>query len=575
MQTKDKNKKTKKGRTLRRSLIILMLLAVALPMLCLAMISQYRIWKISEAYMNEIIASDIQALNTSLDMVLDKYATVLYDFCIDEDVIQLVESMERNKGQLDTNHNRLRRKLTYICERNEGIEGITLITSSGQVIFYDRMTDSSEVSTWVGQVKVPDFHSDVVYQDVEAPIQTEEGEIRLYQVARNVMDYRNVGREIGTVVLSINTDTLSDVINTGKNDDTYICRNGRILSSAKPNCPIKDISAVSKKDQRVTSITNERSGWTIYKYYSMVEYSEALRNQTIMLIFTAISMALFLIGAIWYITKPMLVKVEGLVHAMSQVERGDFTVQVSTSGRIPIEVRWILDMFNNMVRQLYKLIDQVKQSAIDQKNAEISAMEAQIDPHFLYNTLDTINWKALEKKEYEISSMVGALADILRYSIRNPGETVSIGQALYWMEQYTMLQSKKLEAPLELVQNVSEEIKNYRIHKLLIQPFVENAIRHGFYQKKDVCRLEVSISMAMDQLHIIVKDNGRGIPPEELARLNDESADMTGHVGLNNARKRMQLYYGQDATVYFESKEGCYTKVHIFVDAFCREEENM
>ena len=93
-----------------------------------------------------------------------------------------------------------------------------------------------------------------------------------------------------------------------------------------------------------------------------------------------------------------------------------------------------------MSGQLKQLVEKVKQSTVDQKNAELQAMEAQIDPHFLYNTLDTINWKALEHDDFEVSNMVGALADILRYSIRNPGDMVSIGQELSWLERYTMLQ---------------------------------------------------------------------------------------------------------------------------------------
>ena len=105
-----------------------------------------------------------------------------------------------------------------------------------------------------------------------------------------------------------------------------------------------------------------------------------------------------------------------------------------------------------MSGQLKQLVEKVKQSTVDQKNAELQAMEAQIDPHFLYNTLDTINWKALEHDDFEVSNMVGALADILRYSIRNPGDMVSIGQELSWLERYTMLQKEKLDQPLMIKQ---------------------------------------------------------------------------------------------------------------------------
>ena len=84
-----------------------------------------------------------------------------------------------------------------------------------------------------------------------------------------------------------------------------------------------------------------------------------------------------------------------------------------------------------MTERIYHLIGQVKQSALEQKNAEISALEAQIDPHFLYNILDTINWKAIENEQYEISEMLVALAEILRYAINDAGELTTIAGKVY------------------------------------------------------------------------------------------------------------------------------------------------
>ena len=99
---------------------------------------------------------------------------------------------------------------------------------------------------------------------------------------------------------------------------------------------------------------------------------------------------------------------------MNRVEEGDFSTRVEKRKNMPAEMNEIADGFNEMVKRTDLLLGQVRQAALEQKNAEISALEAQIDPHFLYNTLDTINWKAIEKEEYEISEMVGDLGDILR-----------------------------------------------------------------------------------------------------------------------------------------------------------------
>lgn len=562
----------KREKTLRQNLIFFLVLALMFPMLCFAIASQIRIWKVAYLNMEESIENDIKSMNTTLDLILDKYATVLYDFCTDEDVIELVENINTQQDVLDINSSRLRRELIHICNRHDGVEGITLITDNGRVFFYDRRMASSHTSVWAGDVKAPEIPMGAVYRVVDEVIQTEEGETYLYQIIRRLVDYRDINHRIGTVILSMNTDTLDDVFSAGVSSEAFIAEDGVILASTNSSYMRQDVSAVKTENKMTRNMVNEESGWTIYDYHSKEVYLRALLGQTISWGALTVLMVVFLTGSIWYITNPMLDKVESLVQAMNRVEAGDFSVQIVSAGRVPREIRRIVDGFNRMVRQLDKLLIQVKQSAIDQKNAEISAMEAQIDPHFLYNTLDTINWKAIEKEEYEISSMVGILADILRYSIRNPGETVSVGQVLYWMEQYTTLQSKKLDAPLEVEVDVPEQIKNYRVHKLLLQPFVENAIRHGFWQKKEVCRLKVTMRETEDQIHIIIKDNGKGMSPEALARLNDETADAPGHVGISNVRKRLKLYYGDDATVYFESREGRYTKAHLFVRAVCIEE---
>lgn len=562
----------KREKSLRQNLIFFLVLALMLPMLCFAIVSQIRIWNVAYSNMEESIDNDIRGMNTTLNLILDKYATVLYDFCTDEDMINLVENINKYQDVLDINSSQIRRELIHICNRHDGVEGITLITDSGRVFFYDRRMASSHTSAWAGNVKVAEVQMGDTYRLADDIIQSEEEEVYLYQIIRRLVDYRDINRQIGTVILSINSDTLDSVFSAGESSEAFIAEDGEILASTNPDYIRQNIEIVKTGNKMTRNVVNEKSGWILYDYHSKELYLQALLGQTISWGALTILTVIFVTGAIWYITNPMLDKVESLVQAMNRVEEGDFSVQIVSAGRVPKEIRRIVDGFNRMIRQLNKLLVQMKQSAIDQKNAEISAMEAQIDPHFLYNTLDTINWKAIEKEEYEISSMVGILADILRYSIRNPGETVSIGQVLYWMGQYTTLQSKKLDAPLEVEVDVPEQIKNLRIHKLLLQPFVENSIRHGFWQKKEVCKLKISMREMEEQIHIIVKDNGKGIKPEILTRLNDENADMLGHVGISNVRKRLKLYYGEDAMVYFESREGRYTKAHLFVKPICEEE---
>ncbi len=143
-----------------------------------------------------------------------------------------------------------------------------------------------------------------------------------------------------------------------------------------------------------------------------------------------------------------MISVNDIVDAMKNLEKDNFREKLEVKEKDSTEIQEISEGFNEMSERIHNLIGQVKESAMEQKNAEISALEAQIDPHFLYNILDTINWKAIENEQYEISEMLVALADILRYAINDAGEFTTIDAEKGWLEKYILLQQEKLEKKL-------------------------------------------------------------------------------------------------------------------------------
>ena len=112
-------------------------------------------------------------------------------------------------------------------------------------------------------------------------------------------------------------------------------------------------------------------------------------------------------------------------------------------------------------------------------------MEAQINPHFLYNTLDTINWMAIDKDEFDISNAINSLATILRYAIADSSGEVFVRDEIDWLKKYIYLQQFRLKNNFTCSINVDPDVMDLRIHKLLLQPFVENSILHGFEGTKN------------------------------------------------------------------------------------------
>lgn len=557
----------KKSRSLR-SMIFFLAVVLIIPILCFSLYLQAQTWRTMKNNLQRELEGELSTANHTLQMVMDKYDMVLYDFCTDDEIIELVEEINESEKPSDAMKYQIRRSLAHICNRNAGVEGITLITESGTICFYDKEAASFVSTKWANRIPAVDMQDQmVVYRGSSYVLETENQPVHMLQLARRLADYRNMNRQIGTVILSVDQSVLWEDIQVSDKSTVYVCEADQIIAAADPAEIGTSISLKPQRGYRVLETRNDKTGWDVYHFYSKVRYDQLVKANIEIGLGSLVALTLLSMMLVTLMTRPVLDLVGRLVYAMSEIENGDFNVQIPGVEHPTNEVERIAAGFNEMSGQLKQLVETVKQSTVDQKNAELQAMEAQIDPHFLYNTLDTINWKALEHDEFEISNMVGALADILRYSIRNPGDMVSIGQELSWLDRYIMLQKEKLDQPLSVVTDVPEKLMGYRIHKLLLQPFVENAINHGFRRMSMPCRIEISMKLAGEQFYIRIRDNGCGIPPDLVEELNNKNSSDGHHVGVANVRKRLELYYSDDHEMYFESREGQGTSVHLFIRA--------
>lgn len=556
----------RKAWTLRRELLIRFFMSALVPMVIFAVVTQINMRNNQKQYQEERIASTLQTADHGLDMVLDKYATILYDLCTDDEVLEIVARINEDENTLDVNSSTLRHRLSHICNRNTGIEGITIFLENGEVIFYDKLSSTSSNSVWAGKVAAPKVKNGEMYRGVTEPIVINGERIYLFQIERNLVDYRNIREILGTVVLSINEEQIQNALDAGEDLPIYLLDGDRIISSADKTDIGKTRSEVMDQSETLyTDITNQTSNFSIWSEWPLEFYYDFMRSQRLLLAVIAVLSIVAAVVLTYSFTRPYLKVVDSYVEVMNRVQEGDLTVRAKADYKIPLEMWRIGHGFNEMVEHIDELIEQVKQVSLEQRNAELSALEAQIDPHFLYNTLDVINWKAIENEQYEISQMLGALADILRYTVRNAGGTATLQAGIGWLKNYFLLQSAELEKCPELEIKIPDELMEMQIHKLLLQPFVENAMKYAFTEKNRRYILTIYASRVGGQIHLTIEDNGTGIEPELLAKLNDENADLGGHVGIANVRKRLKLYYGEDAQVYFESIPGSYTRVHLFI----------
>lgn len=243
-----------------------------------------------------------------------------------------------------------------------------------------------------------------------------------------------------------------------------------------------------------------------------------------------------------------------------------------------VEIHSIVNSINAMAdnnRQLMKEIFTMQQIMYEKdivaQESRMNMLKMQINPHFLYNTLDCIKGIALENDVSDIVSIVVSLASMLRYSL-DYRTSVSIGDEIDIVKEYCGINQIRHPNMFEVIYDIDDDICKYRIEKFILQPIVENAIKHGFRRKKN-CHLLIKAERKGDGIQFIIEDDGCGISQERLAKireiLNNNQVNGMGYstensIGLSNVDMRIKLQQG-GAGLEIESEEGMYTRVTFFI----------
>ncbi len=217
------------------------------------------------------------------------------------------------------------------------------------------------------------------------------------------------------------------------------------------------------------------------------------------------------------------------------------------------EIGILHDSFAIMIDRNKKLIAQEYQSKIEKREAQIRALQAQINPHFMYNTLQVIGGMALKKDAAEVYSITTALGDIMRYSLDFSREMVCLKEEIQYFQAYLTIQNERFNNKIQLYINITSDLMEYLIPKLILQPLLENSLEHGLSNKPGIWRisLDAGITEAGD-LRITLGDNGIGIEPDKLEQIreslmNTERSIHSGsHIGLCNVNSRIRLKYYED-----------------------------
>ena len=251
-------------------------------------------------------------------------------------------------------------------------------------------------------------------------------------------------------------------------------------------------------------------------------------------------------------------------NAMKQFAGGDFTVRLP-EGRTD-EIGAMNSVFNQTIEKIEKLLKQVVEMEMVNKDIEFQALQAQINPHFLYNVLDTINWMARKKGEDKICRMVTAISNLMRASISNKRSMVRVREEIKYIQDYLYIQETRYGDKFTSYIEVDEKLYELEIPKMTIQTLVENAVVHGVENATWDCFLYISGEIKDKMAVFKVKDDGVGISKEKLEQLsqNEERVEEPEHkgerthtnLGIYAVRKRLEYVYHGKAKMTITSEKG-------------------
>ena len=291
--------------------------------------------------------------------------------------------------------------------------------------------------------------------------------------------------------------------------------------------------------------------FTLWDVFLSAAYYPVLATVVMLLVITPV--------IIWisvYTTRPL----DQVRDAMEKVQGGDFSQRLHFDSAD--ELRHLAGGFNSMVVHIDELIKNEYLAAVREKQSELDMLQAQINPHFLYNALDSLYWRVMETGDESAAEDVLALADLFRLVLAGGQSMVTVRHECDLLESYLHIQKSRFGERLTYSFEISEQAEGALIPKLILQPFVENAIVHGFEKGKEAFFLLVRAQTDQERLSFEIRDTGVGMTPEMIENAlsgtdpRQYAGSRVGRYAIRNIRERLELLYGEAYSLEILSKPG-------------------
>ena len=584
--------------SIRSKLVTILCLLVFLPIIIIGYLGYQNFENIMKEKFISYSQKNVMELSTILTDRIEKLVTFTQDILYDNKIYDVNEQLLSNDDNDAFSEYLLKSNfetyLNSILFSRADVDTILFyFTSKNRTYYADRYySNDADATTPIKSIyeiaKLAQGKTIWYYEN-------KDGKVSDIYVARILYDRYSL-KEIGMIILKVNKNYLFGILsdflsNNTQNVSIYNSNNVELFkfntyqadyqSTLNKLLNSKDTASTYEdnvKNDQIYFIYNKLAplDWKIIVSISsniLLKEARIISRNMILLCILTLPFWFVLIELLYIdIIKPMNL----LISNMHKIERGQTGVTVETNRND--ELGYVFKTFNKMSLEINNLINSVYKKQIAVKDAEIKALQSQINPHFLYNTLETINWKAKLFGADEISDMIMALSAIMEANLNRKDEIlIPLKKEIEYIDNYNLLIAMRFGRKIRFKKNVLPETLNCEIPRLIIQPLIENSIYHGLETKKGGGTVELSVRLKENCLPaegnclpseencllIEVKDNGLGIDNDTLEQLkinlaenNDESAFSNSKIGVMNVHKRIKLLYGEKYGLEISSELG-------------------
>ena len=569
--------------TIMVSFSVLMVIAVLIFLFIALNFTKNTIYENSINYTSQII----KQVNYDIDSYMDYMLNISSIIAANSDVSYYLYNTQQPEAELQEEKERIISQFKTIRNSRNDIYNIAGVADNGRSILNegeDQFTEYIDVreQSWYQAALSTKNLIAISSSHVQNAIKSSYKWV--ITLSRPLVNYQT-GENGGVFFIDLNYNAISSLCsnnNIGGSGYIFILdENGNIIYHPQQQLmygglktenideimsSTKDHFQSEEGDKLYTISKSDMTGWTVVGAAYTSELLKNNKQAQMMYLLVAGVLLLGVIAISSIISREITKPIRQLKDSMSMVEEGRFdkaNVPVTASN----EVGSLSKSFNVMTERIHTLMEQNVYEQKQKRKNELKALQAQINPHFLYNTLDSIIWMSEAGRNDEVVLMTSALARLLRQSISNDKEQITVAEEIEYVRSYLTIQKMRYKDKLEYSIDVSPEINHVMIIKFALQPIVENAIYHGLKYKETKGNLSIRGYVRGNKAYITIADDGVGMEEAALEHIFDETRKehKSNGVGVPNVQKRLKLYYGQEYGISYISRKGVGTVATVTV----------